>query len=165
MRTPRLVTFVTHEAEGLAKLRESAAACGAALEVVFTPTRFGPHHGWGPRLLAMHAYVCDAARCPDAREILIAVDGFDVLIKRDLRFAAAEFEAIVAAGGSSGNGGERFCVLLSAETACSPDGSIAHRFPPTGTPYPFPNAGACASRACELLCAAKQRHEKRIARR
>ena len=33
-------------------------------------------------------------------------------------------------------------MLLSAETNCAPDASIAHRFPPTGTPYPFPNAGA-----------------------
>jgi hypothetical protein len=154
-RVPRLVTWVTHDAPGLAKLRESAAASGAALDVVFTPTRFGPRHGWGPRLLAMHAYVCDASRCPDESEILIAVDGFDVLVKRDLRFAAAEFEAMVAglsqqrqpaatsAGVASGGGGRNsFCVLLSAETACSPDGSIAHRFPPTSTPYPFPNAGA-----------------------
>jgi hypothetical protein len=33
------------------------------------------------------------------------------------------------------------CVLLSAETACSPDASVAHRFPPTATPYKYPNAG------------------------
>lgn len=37
---------------------------------------------------------------------------------------------------------EPFCVLLSAETACSPDASIAHLFPRTGTPYRYPNAGA-----------------------
>lgn len=40
---PRLVTFVTHEAPGLRKLRDSAALTAGprGLEVVFTTTRFG----------------------------------------------------------------------------------------------------------------------------
>ncbi len=137
---PHLVTFVTHEAPALAKLRSSAAAIGAALQVVVTRERFGPHHGWGPRLRALHAYVSDAARFHDAAALLIMVDGFDVLVKRDLRFAAAEFAAVAGAAA-----GAQPAVLLSAETNCAPDGSIAHRFPPTGTPYPFPNAGAAAA--------------------
>jgi hypothetical protein len=81
--------------------------------------------------------VSDAARFPDDRELLMCVDGFDVLVKRDLRFAACEFDALAAQAGGGG-----LCVLLSAETQCSPDGSIAHRFACTGTPYPYPNAGA-----------------------
>ena len=130
----QLVTFVTHEALELAKLRASAAAVGAALHVVFVPERFGPRHGWGPRLLAMYEFVSDAARFPDPRAVVICVDGFDVLIKRPLAVAVSEFEAM--AGSKLGE-----CVLLSAETACSPDAGIAHQFPPTGTPYAFPNAG------------------------
>jgi hypothetical protein len=59
---PRLVTFVTHDAPELANLRDSCAATRAPLDVVFTPQRFGPRHGWGPRLLALHAYVSDERR-------------------------------------------------------------------------------------------------------
>ena len=133
-RGAQLVTFVTHAAPELDKLCASAAAVGAELEVVCVQERFGASHGWGPRLLAMHAYVSDAARFPDPSAVVICVDGFDVLIKRPLAVAVAEFEAMTRAQLGS-------CVLLSAETACSPDGSIAHLFPPTGTPYAFPNAG------------------------
>lgn len=75
---PRLVTFVTHEAPGLEKLKESAAATSGqrGLEVIFTTTRFGPKLNWGPRLLAMHAFVSDEQRCPDERELVAFVDGF-----------------------------------------------------------------------------------------
>jgi hypothetical protein len=129
-----LVTFVTHAAPELEKLRASAAAVGAELTVVTVQERFGARYGWGPRLLAMHEFVADTTRFPDPTAVVFCVDGFDVLIKRPLAVAVAEFEAMTSAqlGG---------CVLLSAETACSPDGSIAHLFPPTGTPYVYPNAG------------------------
>ena len=130
----QLVTFVTHEAPELDKLRASAATIGAELQVILVKERFGPRHGWGPRLLAMFEHVSDAARFPDPRAVVICVDGFDVLIKRPLAVAVAEFEAVTSSKLSE-------CVLLSAETACSPDASIAHRFPPTGTPYKYPNAG------------------------
>ena len=130
----QLATFVTHEAPELDKLRASAAAVGAELQVVLVKERFGPRHGWGPRLLAMFEYVSDAARFSDPRALVICVDGFDVLIKRPLDVAVAEFEAV-----TSSKLGE--CVLLSAETACSPDATISPHFPPTGTPYKYPNAG------------------------
>lgn len=131
---PTLVTFVTHAAPELEKLRASAAAVGAELHVVTVQDAFGARHGWGPRLLAMHEFVADTTRFPDPSAVAIMVDGFDVLIKRPLVVAVAEFETMAAAQLDG-------CVLLSAETACSPDGSIAHLFPPTGTPYVFPNAG------------------------
>ena len=134
MRRVQLVTFVTHEAPELDKLRASAAAVGAELQVVLVSESFGPLHGWGPRLLAMHEYVSDAARFSDPRDLVVCVDGFDVLIKRPLAVAVSEFEAM-----TSSKLGE--CVLLSAETACSPDASVAHCFPSTGTPYKYPNAG------------------------
>jgi hypothetical protein len=57
-----LVTFVTHAAPELEKLRASAAAVGAELQVVTVQERFGARYGWGPRLLAMHEFVADAAR-------------------------------------------------------------------------------------------------------
>ena len=133
-RRAQLVTFVTHEAPELDKLRASAAAVGAELQVVLVKESFGPRHGWGPRLLAMYEYVSDAARFSDPRDVVVCVDGFDVLIKRPLAVAVSEFEAM-----TSSKPGE--CVLLSAETACSPDASVAHRFPPTATPYKYPNAG------------------------
>jgi GR25 family glycosyltransferase involved in LPS biosynthesis len=138
----KIVTTATEDTDGLKRLRESASRYGIPLKVLGLEKSWTGGEvarledpGGGQKINLLKPYLQEL----DDDDILVFVDGYDVVFTRDIESALEAF-----------NNNFPKDVVFSAEKACWPDSGLTNSYPKVDSEYRFLNSGTFIGKVSEL---------------